>query len=102
MRWVILILNLLAAVAFVSIASMFTSAHRTHARSTYFELVHHRVVVEKPTYRDGEPYDVEKRILNLGNGGTALFLGYLAAGACVMNGFIFFFSHKPEGKAQSP
>jgi hypothetical protein len=96
MRWSILILNLLAAVAFVVIASMFTAAHRTHAYSTYRELVHHRALMEKPTYTDGQPYDVERRIANLGNGGALSFVGYLAAGACVLNGFVFFFSHQQK------
>jgi hypothetical protein len=96
MRWTMLILNLLAAVAFVFVASMLTAANRTHAYSTYRELVANRALVDKPTYTNGEPLDVEARIRGVGPGRSLSFLGYLGAGACVLNGFAFFFSHRPR------
>ena len=96
MRWTILILNLLAAVAFVFVASMFAAAHRTHAYSTYRELVANRALVDKPTYTNGEPLDVEARIRGVGPARSLSFLGYLGAAACVLNGFVFFFSHRPH------
>lgn len=91
-----LILNFLAAVAFVFIASMLLAAHRTHAYSTYRELVANRALVDKPTYTNGEPLDVEARIRSAGAGRSLSFLGYLGAGACILNGFVFFFSHRPH------
>ena len=96
MRWTILILNLLAAMAFIFVASMLTAAHRTHAYSTYRELVANRALVDKPTYTNGEPLDVEARIRRVGAARSLSFLGYLGAGACLLNGFVFFFSHRPR------
>ncbi len=91
-----LILNFLAAGAFVCIASMLLAANRTHAYSTYRELVYNRALVDKPTYTNGEPLDVEARIRGIGAARSLSFLGYLGAGACVLNGFAFFFSHRPH------
>ena len=96
MRWIILILNLLAAVSFVLVASMFVAADRTHAYSTYHELVSNHALVDKPTYTNGEPLDIEARIRGIGSAGSLSFLGYLGAAACVLNGFVFFFSHRPH------
>ena len=94
MRWTMLILNLLAAGAFVLLASMFAAAHRTHAYSTYRELVINRALVEKPIYTNGEPLDVEARMRGIGGGGTYALLGYLGAGTCLVNGMVFFFSQR--------
>ena len=91
-----LILNFLAAVTFVFIASMLVAAHRTHAYSTYRELVANRALVDKPTYTNGEPLDVEARIRGVGAARSLSFLGYLGASACVLNGIIYFFSHRPH------
>ena len=96
MRWTILILNFLAAVMFVFIASMLLAAHRTHAYSTYRELLANRALVDKPTYTNGEPLDVEALIRGAGAGRSLSFLGYLGAGACILNGFVFFFTHRPH------
>lgn len=91
-----LILNLVAAVAFVFTASMLVAAHRTHAYSTYRELVANRALVDKPTYTNGEPLDAEARIRGAGADRSLALLGYLGAGACMLNGFVFFFSHRPH------
>ena len=96
MRWTMLILNLLAAVAFVFAASMLTAANRVHAYSTYRELVHNKALVDKPTYTSGEPLDVEARIRGVGPHRSLSFLGYLGASVCVLNGFAFFFSLRPH------
>lgn len=96
MRWAMLVLNLLAAVAFVFAASMLAAAHRTHAYSTYRELVLNKALVERPTYTSGEPLDVEARIRGVGPADSLSFLGYLGAGSCVLNGFVFFFSRRPH------
>jgi hypothetical protein len=96
MRWAVLIVNLLAAVGFVVVASMFIAVHRTHAYSTYRELLANRALVEKPTYTNGQPLDVEARIRGVVPSRSLSFLGYLAAAVCLLNGFLFFFSHAPR------
>ena len=95
MRWTMLILNLLAAVAFVFLAAFAASAHRTHAYSTYRELEINHALVAKPTYTNGEPLNVEVRLRSIGGGGYYYsVLAYLGAGACLLNGVVFFFSHR--------
>jgi hypothetical protein len=94
MRWTMLILNVLAAVAFVFLAAAATHAHRTHAYSMYREFEINHALVENPTYTNGQPLDVEARMRSIAaGGGYYSFLGYLAAGACLLNGLVFFFSH---------
>ena len=97
MRWTMLILNILAAVAFMFLAGFATAAHRTHAYSTYRELEINHALVEKPTYTDGKPLDVEARLRSIAaGGGYYSVLAYCAAGACLLNGFVFFFAHAPR------
>ena len=97
MRWTMLILNILAAVVFIILAGFATAAHRTHTYSTYRELELNHALVEKPTYTDGKPMDVEARLRGIAaGGGYYSFLGYCGAGACLLNGFVFFFSHAPR------
>jgi hypothetical protein len=96
MRWTMLILNLLAAMAIVFVASMLNAANRTHAYSTYRELIANRALVDKPAYTNGEPLDVEAGIRGVGPGRSLAFLGYLGAGACLLNGFAFCFLHNPR------
>jgi homoserine acetyltransferase len=95
MRW-LLIVNLLAAVAFIFAAFMFAAANRTHAYSSYRELVLNKALVDKPTYTNGEPLDVEARLRGLAAAGSLSFLGYLGAVACVLNGLVFFLSRRPH------
>jgi hypothetical protein len=102
MRWTMLILNLLAAVAFGFAGWEFAAADRLHAYSIYRELVAHKALVDKPTYTNGEPLDVEARIRSVAAPGSLSFLGYSGASACVLNGIVFFFSwrpHRPETSA---
>src|SRR5687767_10010882 len=104
MRWTMLILNLLAAAAFVFAASMLAAANRTHAYSTYRELVLNKALVDKPTYTSGEALDVERRIGGVAADGSLSLLGYLGASACVLNGLVFFLSrrpHRPETAAEN-
>jgi hypothetical protein len=93
MRWTILILNLLAAVALQLLAAYATAAHRTHAYSVYHELVANHALVEKPTYTNGEPLDVEARLRAIGSGGYYSLLAHIASAACLLTGFVFFFTH---------
>jgi hypothetical protein len=96
MRWTILILNLLAVVALQFLAAYATAAHRTHAYSVYRELVANHALVEKPTYTNGEPLDVERRLRTIGSGGYCSLLAHVASVACLLTGFVFFFSHTPR------
>jgi hypothetical protein len=51
MRWTMLVLNIIAAIAFMMLAGLATVAHRTHAYSTYRELEVNGALVAKPTYK---------------------------------------------------
>lgn len=91
MRWTLLILNLLAAVSFVFLSSLAIGAHRTGAFSMYRQLVRNYALVERPTFTDGNPMDVERYIGFIGSDGDYYrVLGYCAAGVCVLNGLLFF------------
>ena len=96
MRWTILILNLLAAVALQFLAAYATAAHRTHAFSVYRELVSNHALVDKPTYTNGEPLDVEARLRTIGSGGYYSMLAHIGSAACLLTGIVFFFSHTPR------
>jgi len=92
MRWTLLILNLLAAVALVYLTCAAISAHRAHAYSTYHGLVINHALVDQPTFTDGKPMDVERALCGIAaSGGYYSVLGCLGAGACVLNGLFFFF-----------
>ena len=96
MRWTILILNLLAVVVLQFLAAYATAANRTQALSVYRELVANHALVEKPTYTNGEPLDVERRLRTIGSGGYYSLLAHIASAACLVTGFVFFFSHTPR------
>ena len=98
MRWTILILNLLAVVALQFLAAYATAAHRTHAYSVYRELVANHALVEKPTYTNGEPLDVEARLRTIGSGSYYSLLAHIASAACLLAGLVFFFTHTPRRK----
>jgi hypothetical protein len=90
MRWTILIVNLLAATGFLFLSSFAVAAHRAHAFSTYRSLVLNHALIEQPTSADGAPLDVERLLHGIAaGGGYYTTLGYCAAGACVLNGFLF-------------
>lgn len=97
MRWTILSLNFLAAVALIFLAVAATGTHYSHAFSTYRELQMNHAIVDAPKYTSGEPLDVEGHLRKIG--GSEYYyslLGFLGAGACLLNGFVFFFSHAPK------
>jgi hypothetical protein len=96
MRWTILILNLIAVVVLQLLAAYATATHRTHAYSVYRELVANHALVEKPTYTNGEPLDVERRLRTIGSGGYYSLLAHIASAACLLAGLILFFSHTPR------
>ena len=96
MRWTILILNLLAAVALQFIAAYATAVHRTHAFSVYRELVSNHALVDKPTYTSGETMDVEARLRTIGSGGYYSTLAHIGSATCLLTGIVFFFLHTPR------
>jgi hypothetical protein len=92
MRWTMLILNLFLALVFVCLAVFAIAAHRAAAYSTYRYFVINHAVVEHQTSSDGKPVDVEHHMQDIAGGGIYYFvLAFLAAGVCIINGFIFFF-----------
>src|SRR5436190_4334222 len=95
MRWTMLILNLFAALAFALLAIVASGAHATRAYSTYHGLVENHVIVEHPTDTAGRPFDVELHLRRIGAADMWFsILGFGAAGACVLNGLVFFFSRR--------
>ena len=96
MRWAILILNLLAVVVLQFAAVYATAAHRAHAYSVYHEIVANHALVEKPTYGDGKPLDVERRLRTIGSGGYYSLLAHIASTACLLSGVVFFITHRPH------
>lgn len=93
-----LILNLIAAVGFLLIATVAANVHVTHAYSTYHGLVANHALVGKPTYANGEPLDVEASLRHIGAAGMWFgILGFGAAGACTLNSLIFFFAQRRPG-----
>ena len=96
MRWTILIINLIAAVALQVLAGFATAAHRTHAYSVYRELVENRALVERPTKTNGDPFDVEARLRTIGSGGYYSLLAHIGSAACVITGLVFFVTCGPS------
>jgi hypothetical protein len=97
MKRTMLILNLIAAAVFAFLAVAAAAAHATHAYSTYHGLVANHVIVEHPTYTNGEPFDVLASLRQIGAAGAWFsVLGFGAAGACVINGLVFFSSRKQD------
>jgi len=91
MRWVILILNLLAAGMIAFTAHFFHLSGHTRGSRLYRELVANHALVENP--------DVEAKLQGLAGGGDSYdLLGFLAAGVCIANGLVFFFSHRRNEK----
>jgi hypothetical protein len=97
MRWTVLILNLLAALALAFLACVASGIHATHAYSTYHGLVANNVIVEHPTDTAGQPFDVELHLRRIGAADMWFsILGFGGAGACVINGLVFWFSRRNE------
>ena len=87
-KWFLVILNVVAAVALVLLGGFAVAAHRTHAYSVYRELQEQRVLVERPDY------DVQRRVRTIAAGGSySSTIAWFGAGACLANaiaiGFLF-------------
>ena len=93
MKWALVILNVIAAVALVFLGGFAVAAHRTHAYSVYVELKQQNVLVERPDY------DVEKRLRTIAAAGTySSTIASVAAGVCIANALAIGFlwkRHKP-------
>lgn len=80
MKWTLIIGNVAVAGCLVLLGGMAAAAHRTHAYSTYRELVRQDVLVERPDY------DVAQRLETIAAGGAySQWLAWLGAGACLAN-----------------
>jgi len=80
MKWIAIVTNLLAAIAFEFLGGMAVAAHRSHAYSMYRELQDRHVLVERVDY------DAQKRVGSIAAGGAYyLWLSHFAAGACIAN-----------------
>lgn len=80
MKWFIIGVNVLAAIAIVSLNAMAVAAHQTHAYSVYRELQERRVLVEHADY------DVAARLRTIAAGGEYYsYLAHLGAFVCVIN-----------------
>ena len=80
MKWVIVILNVVAAVGLLFAGGFAVGAHRTHAYSVYRELQEQRVLAERPDY------DVERRLRTIAGGGTySSTIASIGAGICILN-----------------
>jgi hypothetical protein len=84
MRWVLAVGNIAAAVALIFLGNLAATAHRTHAYSTYRELVDRGVLRERPGF------DVEKRLETIAAGGAySQWVAWFGTGACTVNAGIF-------------
>ena len=101
MKWAFLILNGLAAIALIFLGAVAVSVHRVHSYSVYREFVSVGAVDEEklrtlpalPGTSTNSPYDMEKRIEQVGN--TEFWfrtISEITACACLANGVIPFFS----------
>ncbi len=70
---------------------MAAAAQDAFGISVYHEFVVNNVLVEHPTYQNGEPFKVESRMRDMGDKEYLSLIGFLAAGACAVNGIAFFF-----------
>jgi hypothetical protein len=79
-KWIIIILNLIAAAGLIFLGSFAVAAHRTHAYSVYRELQDKQLLVERPDY------SVERRLSTIAGGGRySSRIAQIAAGLCLMN-----------------
>ena len=80
MKWILVTLNLIAAVGLLLVGGFAVAAHRAHAYSVYRELQEQRVLVERPDY------DVERRLRTIAAGGTySSTIASIGAGLCLAN-----------------
>jgi hypothetical protein len=82
-KWLLVILNLIAAAGLILLGGFAVAAHRTHAYSVYRELQDKRVLVERPDY------SVEQRLRTVANGGRySSRIAHVAAGICLTNAIL--------------
>ena len=106
MKWIVIIINLLAAVGFLFLGSVASAIHRAHSYSMYREFVAIGAVDEEKVKKLPIPenwpqtsyYDMLARMRRIGNAESWFSrISGLAAVACVFNaGAVFFLARKPR------
>ena len=98
MKWIIIILNLLAAIAFIALGSIAIGVHRVHSYSMYHEFVVKSVIDDqkvKTLAQSDEHYDVVKRMQAIGNAESWFStISNFAALACLLNATAIYFVTK--------
>jgi hypothetical protein len=95
MKWIIVSLNLAAAVAFVMLGSTAAAIHQVHSYSMYHEFVVKGVIDDqkvKTLAQSDEHYDVVKRMQAIGNAKSWFSdISNFAALACLLNATAIYF-----------
>ena len=92
MKWILVILNVLVAIALFLLGRFAVSAHQTHAYGVYRELQEKHVLLERTDY------DVERRLRSIANGGRySSSIARAATGVCLLNAVaLLLFWPKPK------
>lgn len=98
MRWTILIVNVLAALALQILASLTETAQQNHASSVYRELLNSHAIVEQPIHTNAQPVDVGERLRSIAASGHSSTLTNIGSVVCVFSGVIFFFYHRSRSR----
>jgi hypothetical protein len=106
MKWIIISLNLVAAIIFVLLGSAAISIHRVHSYSIYREFVTRGVIDEQKVNtlaQSNEHYDVVKRMQAIGNAESWFSeISNFAAIVCLLNATgIYFLMRKTSPKSIS-
>ena len=95
MKWTIISLNIIAAIAFLFLGSVAASIHQVHSYSMYREFVGQGVIDEqkvKTLSQSSEHYDVVKRMQAIGNVKNWFGnISNMAAVACLANATVIYF-----------
>jgi hypothetical protein len=98
MKWIIVSLNLVAAIAFVMFGSIAASIHHVHSYSMYREFVERGVIDDqkiKTISQSDEHYDVVKRMQAIGNAESWFSeISDFAAATCLLNATAIYFLTK--------
>ena len=94
MKWIIVSLNLAAAIAFVILGSTASAIHQVHSYSMYHEFVVKGVIDDlkvKTLAQSDEHYDVVKRMQAIGNTKSWFSdISDFAALVCLLNAAAFY------------
>jgi hypothetical protein len=80
MKWVLVLVNVAAAIGLIILAQVAVAAHQAHAYSTYHELQVQGVLRE----REGD--DIAVKLQQIAAGGSySTWIAFAGAGACLIN-----------------